>query len=162
MPTWGLHPPWPCSQACDSPCNRCSVGRSDFTTNYFVLREGQKEKRSREGWGSGGRRRLPEPALSSALTLVLPGAGWAAGQGLWRHPVPHLLPLSNARGLYLPTFCCHSTNLISPACLSLISSLSHLLISPSSPLLCVSPHSFTARWQSLVVAALLRPTCDLW
>lgn len=55
VPTSGPLPPCPESRPHASPSNRhCSVGRSKFTTNYFVLREGQKEKRSWEGWGTAG------------------------------------------------------------------------------------------------------------
>lgn len=50
-----LGPLWLCKQALPLVPNcHSSGGRNNFTTNYFVLRGGQKEKRSREGWGMAG------------------------------------------------------------------------------------------------------------
>lgn len=108
--------------------------------------------------GGGRRRRLPEPALCGTLTLGLLGAEWAAGQGLQADPSPP--PPSAAESLISPTSGCHSPYFISPACLSLISCLSHLLISSSSPLLSLHPSGSAlpdgmASWWCSVVA------CDL-
>lgn len=92
VPTWGPHPPCPVSRPPSSPSNRhCSVGRSEFTTNYFVLREGQKEKRSWEGWGVAG----GGDCLSRLCVYFNP---WTAGHWLGGRArararlVPHLLP----------------------------------------------------------------------
>lgn len=54
------------NRPCHSPPNcHSSGGRNNFTTNYFVLRGGQKEKRSREGWG------MAEGDCLSLLRLLL-------------------------------------------------------------------------------------------
>lgn len=105
--------PSPAFRPRNSPSNRRrSVGRSDFTTNYFVLREGQKERRSWERWG--GAEGIAEwLATYGALTLGLPGwGGWLGGLRRPGPPAP-----SDARP-HLPRLQPQPTLSLLPVCSS--------------------------------------------
>lgn len=103
---------------------------------------------------AGGRRkRLPEPALSHMLTLALPDTRWAAaGQELWQCSLGPS-PCQMAEALSPHCLAVTLLTLSLPACLSCLSCLCPLLISPHH--LSVSAFSCTAWWLSTVVAVWL-------